>query len=594
MRKIPVPTFGARRLWNMGAIGLVGAGLLLCYGVVGTGNPSDPHNAAAQQQEQEVKTNADLIPWQAATLPGAIKVGDGLKISPTSLSIVEQNGSGGQPNPPLNLSSYIETKGEYTIEATATDFKDSDATISLYGQVPVIADEFRIERPRVRLGLDDGHLSVTMWDGKQEPISTQTFTFTSAATVTIATTIKDDKLSFAVNGRTVGEVKAPGIFKDKLWFGATAEKSDWTLASLQIKELNENKTSLKVVDVSSKTMTVHDDKGLQALAAKKRPGFMVGAAISPGTIVDDPAYAAIALDKSQLGTWTPENAMKMQFLQPKEGQYYFQYADLLVKLAQQNGIAVHGHALVFGEANPRWFNDLPVNTSEEKQHIEKIMEEHITKVVTHFGDKINSWDVVNEPMADYDEGDGSGTALRNHKWYKAMGESYIAKALVAAHKANPQATLFINEWGLEEDGERWDAFLARMTALKATLAAQGVPADKIGVGFQAHVYDTADRINPATLTAHLKQLGELGFKAQISEMDVTSELGDDGQGQQYAEVFQACLNEPTCIGWRTWILSDRYNFWKDDDGSIQQGTDGLFSTDMKPRPGYVYIQKLLN
>lgn len=584
--RIPVPTFGARHFLSLGAIGVLGAGVLFGYHLI-----EQPPTPSYTQEEQTIGTHASLVNAQVSGLPGTTQDGGTLIISPTHLAIVEQDGSGGQPNPPVNLHQHIQTPNGYTVEATASDFKDAGATLTFYGQVPLIADEFRIERQAVQLALAEDELKVTIWDNnaRRSPYR-QTFLFTPIANEGITMKVQGDTLSFEVNGQRLGQVQTE-VLKDGFWFGASAEKHAWKLSNLQLKSLDQSE--FKISNTAVKTATQHEANGLQALAQKKRPGFVVGAAMSPNTIVSDPSYAAIALDKSQLGSWTPENAMKMQFLQPEEGKYYFQHADLLVELALQNGIALHGHALVFGEANPRWFNALPTFTPEQKQRIKHIMQDHITKVVSHFGNKVNSWDVVNEPMADYDTGDGSGATLRVHQWYKAMGESYIATAIATAHKANPDARLFINEWGLEEDGERWDAFVQLMTRLKPTLAAQGVPLEKIGVGFQAHIYEEGDEIDADTLAAHIRQLNKLGFMSQISEMDVTNDLGDREQGEQYRTVFQTCLKEPSCIAWRTWILSDRYDFWKDDDGSIQQGEDGLFDTDMKPRPGYTAIQQLL-
>ncbi len=220
------------------------------------------------------------------------------------------------------------------------------------------------------------------------------------------------------------------------------------------------------------------------------------------------------------------------------------------------------------------------------------MKDHITTVVKHFGKDIMSWDVVNEPLADYDDMD-RGIMLRNHKWNQAMGEDYIVKALQTAHQANPDAILFINEYGLEEDGYRWNNFISLLQRIKPKLQAAGVPTDKLGVGFQAHVYERADKINPTVLRRHIQQLAKLGFKAEISENDVYIEDGRAVQAAQYRDVFTACLSEPNCIRWNAWIMSDRYNIFKDDDGQIYSGDDGLFGTDMKPLPGFTAIQTLL-
>ncbi|HSX28335.1 MAG TPA: endo-1,4-beta-xylanase [Candidatus Saccharimonadales bacterium] len=528
-------------------------------------------------------------------VPGVSSTAEGLRVAKTDLSIVEQDGSGGQPNPPINLGMHLEETGDFALTATLKDVTDKPASLQLYGEVPIIADEFRMERKSVRLAVTRTQLIATTWDGtSQTAAATQTFALPNASQQALTLTRQGEMLQLSAGGTQLGTLDSKDILaSNRLWFGVDSAQDSWLLSGLTA-EAQQGGT-VKMVATSDLTAPAHDPDGLQYLAHKKRADFTVGAAMAPTTVTTDPAYAALALDSNQVGSWTPENAMKMQFLQPQEGHYYFQQADLLVHLAEQNGIAVHGHALVFGEANPHWLTALPVATAADKQHVAQLMEQHITTVMQHFGNKVGSWDVVNEPLADFDTFDPSqGNILRNHKWYQAMGEDYIAKAFRAAYQANPDAQLFINEYGLEFDGERWDTFVQLMTTLKAQLIACGVPIDHLGVGFQAHVYEAGDKIDPVVLKRHITQLGALGFKTQISEMDVYNDEGDAVQGAQYAAVFNACITEPNCIAWRTWTLADRYDVWKDDAGAIQFGKDGLFGSDLAPRPGYAQIQKILH
>lgn len=530
----------------------------------------------------------DLLTGQWSYMPGMDKTADGFVIRPLGIAIVNQDGSFSQYNPPINLvGTHLENvTGDFAITTTLKPQTSQTATIELYGKTPIIADEFRVERASLKMLLSNGKLTV----------NSKTFTFTPQDTLALTVTRKAKTLSFSINNAQVGSISDTGIFSSgQIWFGFDSTGSNWLLSGLSFTSLPASPSdSSKLFDASQLAITQHDPNGLQALATKKRPGFIVGAAQALGPLVSDPQYAKIAMDNSVLGSWTPENLMKMINLQPQKGVYTFEQADGFIKLAKQNGISIHGHTLVFAEANPPWFNQLPVQTAADKQVIENVMLDHITKVVGHFKGQINSWDVINEPMADYDDtADGEGAELRNHKWYQAMGQSYISKALIAAHNADPNATLFINEYGLESDGNRWDAFVTLLQQVKLQVAAEGVPTDKLGVGFQAHVYEAGDRIDAGTLRNHIKQLEQLGFKAQISEMDVYSEGGDTNQGQEYAKVFNACISEPNCIAWRGWILSDRYDYFKDDDGSVQTGQDGLFGSDMQPRPGFTAIQNLL-
>jgi len=65
-------------------------------------------------------------------------------------------------------------------------------------------------------------------------------------------------------------------------------------------------------------------------------------------------------------------------------------------------------------------------------------------------------------------------------------------------------------------------------------------------------------------------------------MDVYSDDGPQVQAQQYGDVLAACISEPNCVSWTTWGVSDRYNWWKDDDGTLQRGVDFLWLENMQP------------
>lgn len=69
------------------------------------------------------------------------------------------------------------------------------------------------------------------------------------------------------------------------------------------------------------------------------------------------------------------------------------------------------------------------------------------------------WDVVNEPMSedtiDYND---VQMGIRKQMWFDVMGEEYIDIAYKAARAADKDAKLYLNDFGLEKDGERWDHF----------------------------------------------------------------------------------------------------------------------------------------
>ncbi|HEX9679449.1 MAG TPA: endo-1,4-beta-xylanase, partial [Candidatus Saccharimonadales bacterium] len=260
----------------------------------------------------------------------------------------------------------------------------------------------------------------------------------------------------------------------------------------------------------------------------------------------------------------------------------FTDADNILAMAEANGQAVHGHTLVFAKSNPSWMTDAP------KKDLPKIMTEHITNVVEHFKGRINTWDVVNEPLSEKDEDyENGGPGLRQHFWEKAMGETYIDKAFSAARAADPSAKLYINDYGIEHDDKRWDAFLALVKRLKS----RGVPID--GVGFESHVYQPTDEIDFKIMRSHIRSIAALGLDVRISEIDVT---GTDPkfQSEQYVGVLSLCISEPSCSSYTTWGVSDLYGSTTVADRyPLLLGTSLLWDKDMKPKSAYSALQDVL-
>jgi endo-1,4-beta-xylanase len=550
-------------------------------------------NGSVRSSETTPGKDINLLAAGWNYMPGADIQPDGLHIHHLGRAIVQQNGADGQLNPPVNLyGTRLSMTGDFSISATMKDIKGV-ASLQLYGDAPVIQDEFRIEPKSIRLSISGQTLSVHTWNGyknqnvyQQIPATTKQYIFKPQASNTISLQRQNGQVDIAINNTHITTITPDKIFGSAaIWFGTDAENlgDSWTLAALSAKPLDTG--TVAAINTQILPVVSKDTQNLQQLAQKKRPGFLVGTAMALSPAVADMKYHTIAYG-GNFGAMTTENVLKWQFIHPQPQTYDFHEADALVALANKNGLATNGHTLVFGEANPKWVQDLPTTTKADKQRVREVMLDHIAQTVGHFKDQVATWDVVNEPLADYDS-PANADGLRQHKWYAAMGENYIASAFTAARQADPKAKLYINEFGLEADGERWDTFLALVTKLKSN----GVPID--GVGFQAHVYASGDKIDSTVLRAHIRALARLGLTARISEMDVFDGDGTAAQAQQYANVFDACINEPSCVSWTTWGISDRYNLWLSDNGRQQTGHDFLWTDTYEPTAAVGLIRKNL-
>lgn len=497
------------------------------------------------------RPSTNKIDWLAQSnwsyFTGAKVTDNGIEIFPTGRVINHSDTSTAQPNPPINIrGSHLKTTGNFQIDFAVSGV-DNEASVNFYGQVPVIYDEWRQERSSIRFEIKNDELKVRIWDGTAaNSIDERTYSLDLENEAEFGLVHRDDSFVIRANGRSLGTLPTHNVFADgTVWFGADAKEDTqgWKLTKLSARGINND--SVEILDAVNIENRPSKPDSLRSLSEQNSRNIPIGAAISIIPLLTDKQYNEIAL--GEFSMMTPENSFKPQFIQPLKDVYTFNDTDTLVEAAENNNMIVHGHSLVMGKATPEWMQKTPENERR------KVMVDHINTVVSRYKGRVAQWDIVNEPMSEnaieYKEG---RPGLRNHMWSDAMGEEYIDIAYKTARKADPEAKLFLNDFGLEKDGERWDAFLALVKRLKT----RGVPID--GVGFEAHVYHTpADEIDPVVLKSHIKILASLGLESRISEIDV---LGDDPnfQAKQYSEVLRVCLSEPTCTSYGIWGITDLY------------------------------------
>ncbi|MHC4521239.1 MAG: endo-1,4-beta-xylanase, partial [Planctomycetota bacterium] len=161
------------------------------------------------------------------------------------------------------------------------------------------------------------------------------------------------------------------------------------------------------------------------------------AAATPG---EDPEIEAVLA--AEFNSLTPENALKWPELASAPGVYDFTVADALVDFAEQGGMRVRGHTLVWHRLNgiPSWLEAEVNQAPDPAARMRELLAEHIQTVVGRYAGRIESWDVVNEPL------EALGAELDPDSIFlQTLGPGYIAEVFELAHQADPQAKLFLNE-----------------------------------------------------------------------------------------------------------------------------------------------------
>ena len=253
--------------------------------------------------------------------------------------------------------------------------------------------------------------------------------------------------------------------------------------------------------------------------------FLVGAALNPAQFSGEDLLES-ALVKAQFNSISPENVLKWEIVHPHPGTYDFSLADKYVEFGQQNHMFNIGHNLVWHSQVPQWvFEDENGNPVERKVLLKR-MRDHINAVVGRYKGRINGWDVVNEALNE----DGT---LRQSPWLKIIGDDYIEKAFRYAHKADPKAELYYNDYSVENEAKRKGAL-----ELVRKLKAKGVPIAAVGLQDHVHLdWPTAEQID-ATIT----EFGKLGVKVMITELDV--DVLPAATPSQTADVSLNVLSDP--------------------------------------------------
>jgi len=293
----------------------------------------------------------------------------------------------------------------------------------------------------------------------------------------------------------------------------------------------------------TETVPAVDVPPLRSVAGARR----IGAAVEARRL-GEPAFAGVLA--ANFSSLTAENEMKWVNVEPSPGQFSFRAGDALVAFAEQNGMRVRGHTLVWHQQLAPWVAGL------SGEALRAAMVRHITNEVSHWRGRISQWDVLNEAFAD-----GRGGGLRPESPFTALGPTFVDDAFRAAHEADPAAQLFYNDYELEDPGTaKAEAVYQMVRRLKAA----GVPIG--GVGFQMHV-DPRHWPSAEIIRQGFERFAALGLAVEITEMDVpVGELhGNDAQRLEQQkrlthDIVAACVAVPACSGVTFWGFTDRYSW----------------------------------
>ncbi len=323
--------------------------------------------------------------------------------------------------------------------------------------------------------------------------------------------------------------------------------------------------------------------------------FTVGVAVSPRALKTDEA----GLILKHFGSITPENAMKMGPIHPRENEYFWRDADSIMAFAKANNLKVRGHNLAWHSQAPRWFFTNEKGDTVTKAVLLQRLKDHITTVVSRYKGSIYAWDVVNEAISDRKE-----EYMRNSAFYRICGEEFIAKAFEYAHAADPQALLFYNDYNEIDPVKR-----EKMYRLVKGLKDAGVPIH--GVGLQAHW--AINEPSEEELENTLSRFASLGLLIHVTELDISvynkehnsrerkpedaiTEFTADKEAKQiamYKRIFTAFKKYKSAISSVTfWNISDRSSWLDNFPVRGRKDYPLLFNKNLQPKNAYWEVVKI--
>jgi GH35 family endo-1,4-beta-xylanase len=346
--------------------------------------------------------------------------------------------------------------------------------------------------------------------------------------------------------------------------------------------------------------------------------FLIGNATSPRHIRN---AETAEMFKHHYSVITAENDMKPGSIARNRNNFNFSNADALVDWAEENGIKMVGHALLWHEQSADWLTIAedggPVTRAEAKAN----MEEYINAVAGRYAGRIYAWDVVNEAFlssvggvpADWKSALRTQDSQTQNKpsWFQAYangadaskgesGADFIYDAFVFARLADPDALLLYNDFNETEEGKREAmALMAEDLNEKWKSDERNTEPDRLlveGLGMQAHYW--TNNLHPHGVDLTIQRFIQAGVVVSITELDIpigawrnmgeATEENLARQAELYKEVFEVFMKHAEHI--------DRVTFWgKADEQSWRaEGSPLLFDKYFDAKPAFFSILGLVD
>ena len=299
--------------------------------------------------------------------------------------------------------------------------------------------------------------------------------------------------------------------------------------------------------------------GAKVTVRQMAHAFWFGTAVSSHMLnstlssADKDKYLAVL--KDNFNSAVHENAMKWHSTEKTQGEITYQEADTVLKWCIDNGLRMRGHCVYWevDEFVQNWIKQL------DNQGLRRAVEARAMGLLTHYRGKITEFDVNNE-------------MLHGDFYVKRLGESIHKEMFLWCKKANPDARLYVNDYGVLAGND-----LARYEKQIESLLDHGTPIG--GIGLQGHF---GDKVDKGKVKRVLDSLSRFKLPIKITEFDMKT-LDEDAKARGLEDLYRVCFEHPSVDGILMW------GFWAKSHwlSSKRWGIDGytaLWDKDWKPMP----------
>jgi endo-1,4-beta-xylanase len=331
-----------------------------------------------------------------------------------------------------------------------------------------------------------------------------------------------------------------------------------------------------------------------------RHHVVFGTAIATWMFEDAPFMDLV--DREAALIFTMDDFLWYQLKPSRDAPLNFEPGDAIVALAEANGQLLFGAHLVWDEGfGEGWGEEELWELSEPEAR--ELLFGTVQATVSRYAGRIAGWIVVNEIVANGDEGvRGMRT---DYPWYETIGREFVAESFHLARQNDPDATLVLNEFGFETTNEFGDKpGPRRRNALKIIdeLQAANVPLDAFGIQGHLAADRFRDRFDAQAYRRFLAELADRGLDILITEVDVlddglpkNKEIRDAAVADAYDRYIDTVLKEPAVKSVMTFGLSDRYTWLEEDypreDGAARRPLP--YDQQLRPKPAHGKLHKQL-